>query len=226
MNKSIELIFLRVIVIYLSLVHEVNGWWCLGHMLIYSIARENLSPENLEAIDYIISTLDTDLSKYSILEHACFPDDFKASGFSYLNWAHYMDNPYIDGITPEEANLKNDLGLNVIWCIEQSLKTLLFNVKEGIYSNGMLEKSIMLHYLIHCMGDIHQPMHNIERYSKEHLSGDRGGNLFKLNVRMGDNGELHFFHDNLLDMYPESTRVYIYIYIYLNSHILQNIFHW
>ena len=84
--------------------------------------------------------------------------------------------------------------------------------------DGMLEKSFMLHHLVHCVGDLHQPMHEISRYSKEHLSGDQGGNLFKLNIRQDDHGELHAYIDNIVDMFKDLQRViyiiYIYIYIY------------
>jgi len=36
----------------------------------------------------------------------------------------------------------------------------------------------MYRTLIHLVGDIHQPLHAVSRYTKAHPGGDAGGNLF------------------------------------------------
>ena len=41
-------------------------------------------------------------------------------------------------------------------------------------------KSLALRLLIHYYGDIHQPLHNVDRYTKEFPNGDKGGNEFEL----------------------------------------------
>ena len=38
--------------------------------------------------------------------------------------------------------------------------------------------SVALRLLIHYVGDFHQPLHCIDRYSDDYLNGDIGGNLF------------------------------------------------
>jgi len=41
-------------------------------------------------------------------------------------------------------------------------------------------KSIALRLLIHYVGDSHQPLHMAARVNKDNLTGDKGGNGFKL----------------------------------------------
>ncbi len=41
-------------------------------------------------------------------------------------------------------------------------------------------KSIALRMIIHYIGDVHQPLHNLQRYTKEFPKGDKGGNFFKI----------------------------------------------
>ena len=39
--------------------------------------------------------------------------------------------------------------------------------------------------LMHYIGDVHQPLHVTEHYSRAHPSGDLGGNLVKLESKHG-----------------------------------------
>jgi hypothetical protein len=41
-------------------------------------------------------------------------------------------------------------------------------------------KAVALRYVIHVMGDVHQPLHCASLYSVEHPGGDSGGNDFKI----------------------------------------------
>src|ERR1700758_3364100 len=50
-------------------------------------------------------------------------------------------------------------------------------------------------WLMHMVGDIHQPLHCLTRVSATHPDGDRGGNLVLLN---GPAKNLHFFWDDVL----------------------------
>jgi hypothetical protein len=45
-----------------------------------------------------------------------------------------------------------------------------------------ISKSMMLRYLIHIVGDIHQPLHNTNFYNTTHTTGDLGGNNMKIIV--------------------------------------------
>ena len=56
-------------------------------------------------------------------------------------------------------------------------------------------KSYDLTWLLHLVGDVHQPLHASTRVSKADPEGDAGGNLVKLDC---SKCELHFFWDDLL----------------------------
>jgi hypothetical protein len=58
-------------------------------------------------------------------------------------------------------------------------------------------KSYDLVWLLHLVGDVHQPLHCASRFSKDLPDGDAGANLVKLNPQPSNN-ELHAFWDDIL----------------------------
>lgn len=61
-------------------------------------------------------------------------------------------------------------------------------------------RAIDLAWVLHLVGDIHQPLHTSVRVTPEEPKGDKGGNDLKLN---GDNN-LHAYWDHLVDQtYPK-----------------------
>ena len=52
-----------------------------------------------------------------------------------------------------------------------------------------------LAWLLHLVGDIHQPLHAVARFTTQHPAGDRGGNDFKI---QGTPDNLHSLWDDLL----------------------------
>jgi len=56
-------------------------------------------------------------------------------------------------------------------------------------------KSYDLVWLVHLIGDVHQPLHAVTRFTKSYPKGDAGGNLVKLDC---SKCELHAFWDDLL----------------------------
>ena len=66
-------------------------------------------------------------------------------------------------------------------------------------------RSLALRLLIHYYGDIHQPLHNVERYTKEYPNGDKGGNDFTLKNHLSAN-ELHAVWDNVIYIYHKNPK--------------------
>ncbi|MDR3613416.1 MAG: S1/P1 nuclease [Candidatus Obscuribacterales bacterium] len=67
-------------------------------------------------------------------------------------------------------------------------------------------KSYDLTWLVHIVGDIHQPLHCVTRVSKGHPDGDNGGNMVKIRTVDGDSN-LHAYWDNMLGMDNSPYRV-------------------
>ncbi len=73
--------------------------------------------------------------------------------------------------------------------------------------NQQFEKSLLIRYLIHVLGDIHQPLHASTLVNDQFPDGDQGGNLFL--IKYSQNIEnLHKLFDSGADKLGEAiTRV-------------------
>lgn len=78
-----------------------------------------------------------------------------------------------------------------------SSDTVNYGKKSVSYALG---DSIDLRLLIHYVGDIHQPLHTVTRYTQDMPQGDRGGNSFPLE-KHGSVDELHALWDSAVDQY-------------------------
>jgi hypothetical protein len=69
------------------------------------------------------------------------------------------------------------------------------------------EKAIYLCWVMHLIGDIHQPLHCVSLFSEQFPKGDHGGNdaLYRLGARRII--KLHPFWDDLLGKSPTPTTV-------------------
>jgi len=84
---------------------------------------------------------------------------------------------------------------------------LAVNILTAIAENERIVRSgtepekrvIALTWLIHLVGDIHQPLHSVQIFTTDYPNGDRGGNL--ICVRPSESGKpmnLHRLWDSLL----------------------------
>jgi hypothetical protein len=61
-------------------------------------------------------------------------------------------------------------------------------------------ESFILRLLIHYIGDIHQPLHNVARINRNNKEGDKGGNKFNLSP-VNNVTNLHYLWDSVLYEY-------------------------
>merc|ERR1712086_680451 len=66
-------------------------------------------------------------------------------------------------------------------------------------------RSIALRLLIHYYGDVHQPLHIANRYTKDEPKGDKGGNDFLLKYHYTSN-ELHAVWDTVIYQYHSTVH--------------------
>jgi hypothetical protein len=115
------------------------------------------------------------------------PDPARNTGYDdflmHKYW-HFIDTPFSTDGTPLPAipipNAQERIGV--------------FRTVLASNSSDAL-KSYDLVWLIHIVGDIHQPLHTTTRVSSAEPQGDAGGNTVKLSCAKC---ELHFFWDDLL----------------------------
>jgi len=99
---------------------------------------------------------------------------------------HFIDRPFsADGAPTENPSVPN-------------AETQIAAFRAVLASNSSDDlKSYDLVWLLHLVGDVHQPLHCISRFSQGQPHGDAGGNFVK--VRDGsDTKKLHAFWDGLL----------------------------
>ncbi len=64
------------------------------------------------------------------------------------------------------------------------------------HTTSMSEKAVALCWLIHLVGDIHQPLHTVSLFSEQFPKGDRGGNSFWIKPK--GTVKLHAYWDGLM----------------------------
>jgi hypothetical protein len=76
----------------------------------------------------------------------------------------------------------------IAWITKDLDPTNRTEVKPGDRNGGVswfFGDAINIRLLIHYLGDIHQPLHTVSRFTKAHQEGDRGGNDFLLTEKEG-----------------------------------------
>jgi len=95
---------------------------------------------------------------------------------------------------------------NLILLKENSYHSLVdWSFDEANNLNQQFEKSYILSYLTHILGDIHQPLHACALINNAHPSGDMGGNLFRIKYKTMRN--LHSFWDSVLDKVKDGLKM-------------------
>lgn len=162
-----------VATLVVALLPAASAWFCDGHMLVASVALKSgiMSASTIQSanalIDYLVS--DYPSTGPSFTESACWADDLKSSGvYQEANW-HFIDLPVcrLDASAcppPQEDN--------IVFAITEAHSTA-YSKKAAT-----LDRARQLRFIIHFLGDIHQPLHAASLFSSQFPSGDRGGNSY------------------------------------------------
>lgn len=176
------------------------GFWSTGHMIIAKIAENELMNDHPDIYKMIDSDI-KELSKYSkeskhpFVESSTWADDNKGVAWGAFNGWHFVDNPVVEeGFTGETDMEPN----NATWAAGQTVRTLKDERKHSM--DDHLARSFMARYLVHLVGDIHQPLHAAAYYSKQFPHGDRGGNSWKVSYNK-EIDNLHKLWDSCVDQY-------------------------
>jgi len=156
-----------------------------GHHVIALIAfkdLEALSPEAFQAVQQILRDGDR-----TVLEAAEYPDTIRNQQPETKPF-HFVDIP-LEADGPLKPPLPDPP--HVISQIAEFTQLLI----DG--QGNAEEKVNGLSWLIHMFGDIHQPLHCVERFNEFHRRGDSGGNGFKLRGRKNN---LHSLWDSSVNV--------------------------
>jgi len=170
-------------------VSPAAAWWEYGHETVAAIAYREVTPQTRAGIDRLLRQarlLDTPTCPARTIEQASvWPDCVKQLGdrFSYAYAWHFAD---IDVCKPFDPKGPCAGGNCVISQIERNQR-LLADPKLN-----PRERLMALVFLVHFVGDLHQPLHASER------DGDQGGNKLKVHYGAMPHTNLHSVWDGLL----------------------------
>ena len=179
--RSVRLIF----VVLCAASRIAFGWGCEGHDMVALIARTHLTSGASSAVDRLLienpihpelKRFCTDRSSDPMIDAATWADDVKSSEKTGL-W-HYIDIPL--GVSSSNGR---DLwqwcpplgplieGKERSGCILNALNQQITELAAPNVPGP--ERARALRYVIHLMGDLHQPLHTED-------NGDQGGNCTSL----------------------------------------------
>lgn len=83
-----------------------------------------------------------------------------------------------------------EAAVNSLELVHNAMKTISANINKTT-----AERALFARYLVHVVGDMHQPLHSVALFNKTFPSGDRGGNSIKIKLLNGTSQNLHAFWD-------------------------------
>ena len=162
------------------------AWNSAGHRIIAAIAYDRLTPEarvRADALlrqhpDYASFSQGARTARAAFINSSVWADQIRSDprvtpAERHADW-HYINIPF----TQDETPLEPPATPNVVTEIDRLSRNI---------------DAYALPWLIHLVGDIHNPLHTVARFSRDLPHGDRGGN--EVYVQPGRN--LHAVWDGL-----------------------------
>lgn len=185
-----------------ALLAPATAWWCNGHMMVATVAQMFVSQSTFQKMNTLSNYYGTFYPNTpEFVSSACWADDLKAEGVDVYNQWHFINLPVVRG--PVEFAIPAVYpDSNAPWTIAHSLSIIQSN------ESNTIQKAEFLRFLIHMVGDAHQPLHLMSMYSDQFPPpiGDMGGNLYLIDFTAEINN-LHFFFDSGADQFvPDLVR--------------------
>ena len=175
---------------------QSRAWWSNAHVIIARNAQRYLTEPQIANIEALIQ--DFNLPKQSLINCAAWQDDLILTNMlTPMSQWHYSDVPLVNSTIP--ITLPNPT-YNVSSYVESSWKTL-----NNPTTTDRWAWSFHLRSLIHFVGDIHTPHHNVVLFTEQFPTGDMGGNLYRITCEWGSAClNIHFMWDSVGRVYPVS----------------------
>lgn len=161
-----SLLFFAVV----SLPAPAHAWGCEGHQVVALLAEKHLTPHALAMAKKILADgpIDPKLSRYCkeggadpVADASTWPDDIRPLRPDTPPW-HYIDIPRGTKIRDLEKFCDPKES-----CVTHAIKAQLAILRSS--ETDRSKRADALRFLIHFVGDVHQPMHAI-------TNNDEGGN--------------------------------------------------
>ena len=183
---------LIVVALILSVPTMSFGWGAGGHMMTANIALGRLKPHARAEVEKLLA-IPVKVTLPNGTTPTLSPEDqqklatYTADSKDFVNAAHWADdlkgiatfNPFKElhfkdiFFSEDGSPLPPEATSNIVTALKRDVEILK-------HSNDDNARAQALRFLIHFVGDIHQPLHCSSRVSKALKTGDGGGNLTKL----------------------------------------------
>lgn len=167
------------------------AWIDTGHMITAAIASHYLKPRVRAQIDELLK-VGGDARTSDFYGAACWADDFKTRENG--KW-HYIDNYFRSDGKPAQNKPDEE---NVIWAIDKFSKILADKTQP------IEDRAQALRFVMHFVGDIHQPLHAVSRETDDMPKGDAGGNRVVIAEVQG----IGMWHPNLHALWDFGCGLY------------------
>jgi hypothetical protein len=153
-----------------SLPAPARAWGCKGHQVVALLAEKHLNPRALAMAKKILAEgpIDPSLSRYCkeggtdpLADASTWPDDIRGIRPEASPW-HYIDIPRGTALHDVEKFCDPTKG-----CVTRAIADQLAVLRSS--EVDPLKRADALRFLIHFVGDLHQPLHAI-------TNNDQGGN--------------------------------------------------
>jgi hypothetical protein len=173
---------------------QLLAWGDLGHMAMAKIAQDKLKTPIRESCDKILLE---DPFNYSDMTNfvsaAVWADEIRDRGLGFLRCFHGSIMAYDpEGILSQERK-----ATMLLMRDRYDITTAIRGSFDALQNPrcGSFEKRIALRFLLHCVGDVHQPLHCCWRFSKKFPTGDHAAVDMQVKTASGDTMTLHQFWD-------------------------------
>lgn len=183
-QKWIKIISIILMLVSMMLPLKLYAWSAAGHEIVDEIAYRLLKPEVRRQVISLSYLLNGDSVPYNFRTLGTWPDAIKQQGVTAFNAWHFINFPY----SLDKQNHSTVTAPNAAWAFLQAQQVLQSDNAQPYL------KAMFLAFFIHLAGDLHQPMHCINLFSKQFPQGDDGGNSFAIHYYGASN--LHELWDD------------------------------
>jgi hypothetical protein len=175
---------LKLTAFFGGLAANAFGWGCEGHQIVALIAQSHLTPAARAEVDQLLKAnpIDPSLRRFCqpvatdpMADAATWADDSKrdekTGGWHYIDIPRGVEHADLDKYCPAIGESKD--GKDRPGCVLNGLQYELDILKDK--SRTTAERATALRYVIHFVGDMHQPLHTT-------TNDDQGGNCTSLTL--------------------------------------------
>lgn len=177
----------------LSLPAAAFAWGNEGHEIVAALARGYLTPQVREKVDQMLAGDQDTLTAHDMLSESNWADRYRSTHKETGEW-HYvdieLDHPDLKGACygfPVAGGVASQGPAHD--CVVNKVSEFTQELSSPATAAG--ERLLALKFLLHFVGDMHQPLHDVDNH-------DKGGNCVLLNLGGPRQVNLHSYWDTVV----------------------------